>query len=240
MISPVIVSRLTATFSYVAKRGYNVSKHGATWLKHIQNSRAVLHNVGATWYNMAHCGCNVVKRDETWRERATLFCSVQTVFDTLRYILASLQHRTSATLCHAVYILWCIVPRSATCRTWNSDRVSSMWRQHGMWSKLANKVRRVGQKRSTTARPIRDTLAGALDQKVTCGNVRHYFGSVCTCSSPKLCYKKEITLLRILDLFVTHAAGAAAYCTHPPVLMPRERRHDLFVDYTVVWIDIKL
>ena len=37
-----------------------------------------------------------------------------------------------------------------------------------------------------------------------------------------------------INLFVTHAAGAAAYCTHPPVLMPRERRHDLFVDYTAV------
>ena len=28
------------------------------------------------------------------------------------------------------------------------------------------------------------------------------------------------------NLYVTHAAGAAAYCTHRPVLMPRERRHD--------------
>ena len=35
-----------------------------------------------------------------------------------------------------------------------------------------------------------------------------------------------------VNLFVTHAAGAAAYCTHPPVLVLR--RHDLFVDYTVV------
>ena len=30
----------------------------------------------------------------------------------------------------------------------------------------------------------------------------------------------------ITNLYVTHAAGAAAYCTHRPVLMPRERRHD--------------
>ena len=36
------------------------------------------------------------------------------------------------------------------------------------------------------------------------------------------------------NLFVTHAAGAAAYCTHPPVLMPPLRRHDLLVDYTVM------
>ena len=27
-------------------------------------------------------------------------------------------------------------------------------------------------------------------------------------------------------ILVTHAAGVAAYCTHRPVLMPRERRHD--------------
>ena len=49
-------------------------------------------------------------------------------------------------------------------------------------------------------------------------------------------FRRQGVSTHSINLYVTHAAGAAAYCTHRPVLMPRERRHSrgMFVDYPIV------